>query len=56
MFNIFVMTFIYMQGQMAEIREPTQITIYLSLVLIDAFVMFLSVVITYEIRVPRLMF
>ena len=51
MFNIFWMTLIYIQGQMAEMDEPTKITNYLTFVAVDAVVTFFSVLITYKVSV-----
>ena len=53
LFNIFWMSNIYMQGQMAEINEPVKIIIYLTLVSVDASVMFAIALLSREVVVGR---
>ena len=56
LFNIFWMSNIYMQGQMAELNEPVKIIIYLTLVSVDASVMFAIALLSREVVVGRSVF
>ena len=49
--NIFAMSHIYMQGQMAELNEPVKILIYSALTAVDACVMFVNALLSHEVSV-----
>ena len=52
-FNIFWLSLVYMQGQMAEVQEPVKMVIYLTLLAVDCSVLFACALFSHEVKVSK---